>query len=467
MEKQQRNSAEKSCRRLLINQNSLLIKPAFLFFLFIVFSLSSVNAQTSSIISEYSAIPQNIKNNRVFTDEEVKFTLTIPEVSSSHVVYNFSYLNAEFQKNENSEKKKIQIPFEIYKKFDSLNSTKIEFYIIFKEEGIYSFEPVTFFIDGKKNEFKINKILAAKNPELLNARLVIEFYDKGKKSRVLYSDNLISEINAPAFKDLYFTVGIQFAREYSNFVYEIPDDSLFELIKLYDNFSVNEADNKIIRIADFKWKAISYEKIAFPKMSVTARNNNNSTVELSFPKFTVDFTNELQSSSDSYLSGKNEGLEKNLDSEVLKYLDNAFYNEEETEENVQKLSIEECDELAEKLRSESFAYKPLFFIFLFLFLSIVIILILLRKKSLRLKIIFGIISLLFLSASVFFKIQISNKFGIFYGGVVYSVPDETSSIIMEIERGMKIKILQAGDNWCKISYENIEGWVPSKNFARI
>ena len=50
---------------------------------------------------------------------------------------------------------------------------------------------------------------------------------------------------------------------------------------------------------------------------------------------------------------------------------------------------------------------------------------------------------------------------------MYSVPDETSSIIMEIERGMKIKILQAGDNWCKISYENIEGWVPSKNFARI
>ena len=164
-------------------------------------------AADSAAGSAYFAVSQDVKNSRAFINEELKFSLTIPEVTSSHVVYNFSYLKADYQKNENSEKKKIQIPFEIYKKFDSLNSTKIEFYIIFRDEGIYTFEPSIFFIDGKKNEFRIEKIQARKNPEVLNARLVIEFYDKGEKTKVLYSDSNISEFSEPAFEDLYFTVG--------------------------------------------------------------------------------------------------------------------------------------------------------------------------------------------------------------------------------------------------------------------
>ncbi|MCR5063637.1 MAG: SH3 domain-containing protein [Treponema sp.] len=466
MEKQRRNSAEKSCRRLLICPNGFLIKRAFtfLFSLFLIYSLHPLFAADSAAGSAYFAVSQDVKNSRAFTNEELKFTLTIPEVTSSHVVYNFSYLKADYQKNENSEKKKIQIPFEIYKKFDSLNSTKIEFYIIFRDEGIYTFEPSTFFIDGKKNEFRIEKIQARKNPEVLNARLVIEFYDKGEKTKVLYSDSNISEFSEPAFEDLYFTVGIQYAREYSNFVYEIPDDSLFEQIKVYDNRSVNEADNRIIKIADFKWKALSHKKISFPKLSITARNNNNSTVELSFPRFTVDFSEAVKSSSGARFQGENEGITQNLDSEVLKYLDNAF---EDIDDDEHKFSKEECNEIAEKLRAEKIDFKPAFIIFLILFLISIIAQIFLRKKYFRIKIFLIILSLIFLCTTVLFKIHGSEQSGIFYGGVVYSVPDDKSSVLIEIENGKKIQILQSGENWCKIRYENIEGWIPSGEFVRI
>lgn len=452
MEKQRRNSSKKSCRRLLKNR-------------FIIFLLFSLFVSEKIFAADYVAEVQELSGeNKFYVNEDIKFTVTIPDVSSSHVVYNMNSIKVDYQENEKSKKQKVTIPFNIYKKSDFLNSTRIEFYISFEKEGIYTFQPESVIVNGTKKTFEIKPIHAVENPENYDARLVIEFYENGKKSQLFYSDDKIPDFKAEAFTDLNFTVGIQFARAYSNFYYDIPENSLFEQTKIYDGFSVEVADDRIVKIADFTWKALASEKMDFPKISVTAVNNNNSSVNLRFPKFQIEFTNP----SDSGVKNQNNSESYSRNSYYEKeYLDNAFFIEPSEIEKTKILSKEECIEIAEKFREEEFNYMPFMIACLVLFLLLIIVQVFIRKRSRNLKIFFAVLACFAFASFVYLKSKSSEKFGVFTGGIIYSVPDENSSSLMGIDGGKKIMILKTGEEWSRIRYDNIEGWIPSEMLVRI
>ena len=448
MEKQRKNSSKKSCRRLLKK-----ILPVFLFLNFI----------SPAFSAEYVAVADDSFNdNNVYANENVKFSFVIKNVSSRNVDYNFSALKADYQKNEKSEKQKILIPFKVYRKSEILNSTRIEFMVEFEQDGFYTFEPEEFFINGKKNKFEIQPVHVVLNPDKIEPRLVIDFY---KQSELYYSDSTIPDIQAEAFKDLYFSVGIQYAKEYSNFSYELPDNSLFEQTKSHDVKTFPSVDDKIILIADFKWKALADEKMEFPKMSVTAVKKNGMSVDLKFPRFSIDFlppsiSSESLKKSDLNTQSAASAFEK-------KYLDNAFFSEDAEEAKLKIFSKEECIKLAEDLRAEKTNYFPALIVSLVLFLLFIIVQFFIKARPRKMKIFFGILSFASLIFCGFFKSKNSEVYGVFAGGIVYSVPDENSSSLLEIEGGKKIRILKTGEQWSKVRFDNIEGWIPSEMVVRI
>ena len=88
-----------------------------------------------------------------------------------------------------------------------------------------------------------------------------------------------------------------------------------------------------------------------------------------------------------------------------------------------------------------------------------------RKALLR--IISGLVLIIFFALSVFSFVKVSSRHGIFTGGNVYSVPDHQATSSNKITAGTRIKVLEITDQWCYIEIGDIGGWVEKDKVIKI
>ena len=475
MEKQRRNSSRKSHRRLLtlvrifsiilsinLQQNTFAQNNDVNDFgknsarQFLIAKNEESKNSTKQFLIAKSEDLFGSPSETFFADEDVKFSLTIPDTKNSDVYYNFSDIETIFYKSDEDVKEKIYIPLSAYKKEDFFGSTKIEFYLNFTEAGFYEFAPQVLYINNNKNFFYINNITIKENYDNISPRLILQFTRgtniDGKK---IYSDSIstsISEsISAEIFQETYFTLYIQFAESYSDFSYTLPEESLFELISQEEVFQITEPDDKIREIAKFKWTILKDGEIFFPKIQVFASDFNGNKTKVLFPDFTLQakkndkFSNQKKSTT----------LSQKID------LSSAFSNEEENKSEIEDsfLRQQELQTLNEVLIKKK--KKTIITISIIFLLSITFFLMILLSKKTSKKIKKSSLLIEFCIVAIFisFSLISTSKKGIFSGGMIYSIPEENSAPLSKIERPSIIKIKESGEEWSKISFENIEGWV--------
>lgn len=459
MEKQQRSSGTESCRRLL----TLVSQTAIIIYSFFILTINA-SAQTGiNSIKNLTAKSENlygVNENQFYVNDEVKFSLIIPDTQSTHVNYNFNELKAKFKEEQNLSEKEIHIPFSAYKKEDYFGSTRIEFYLIFTVPGIYEFFPQTIYINGKENSFQIDTVFVTENIMEKTPRCVLQFTGgTNVDGQKIYLDEKIPVITADAFEEIHFSVFAQYAKTFSDFSFKIPTDSLFEEKTEPADFQISEPDSQLRKIADFTWTILKEEEINFPEMEITLTDFTDSQIRILFPDIKIVSRTKNKTHQKENENSRTELFQK-ID------LDDAFL-ENKTEQEKETFSTEDSDFYIEKNQKRKNILNILIFIFIALFAFSIIAQILCKKRGRKLNLFFAVSSILFLTAVIFLFTKKSEKNAIFLGGVIYSVPEENASPSAELAEGTVIKIKNYGEVWTKIYFENSEGWVKSESIRKL
>ena len=465
MEKQRITTKSESCKRLL--------KSLLVFSISLLFN-SFLSGQSLSASQINKLRIKAAENQNLYAKTELRFEVILPGISASLV----QVQNPEEIAGVNFKSlRKTEL-------FSDKESTKIEIWFTFDKKGSYRLPNLSVMINGRKRSLQFDPVEIDIDPATINARALIKF----SNGQSLYSDDDTSGkviFTSEAGKTLSYTIYLQYAVQLIQFNWDLPKNSILTQTK---NFEITELkyrernfSDELIPVASFDWTPLTTGKLSIPPVSLIATGNNGMRSVIVMPDCLINVSSSKNTEDD---------YSDNLYVEAF----NSNYihsrNDRQTE-----VSLEECKKLAEYRSKEKFSFSGafearkersrleeelnlpqgnnefsiwIFYISLILFITCLIIFILfIKMRKALLRIISGLVLIIFFALSVFSFVKVSSRHGIFTGGNVYSVPDPKASSSNKITAGTRIKVLEITDQWCYIEIGDIGGWVEKDKVIKI
>lgn len=391
----------------------------------------------------------------VFTHTESEFILNVPEYEPEKIQTELLSLPVDVRFISSK------------KESDGKGGTNIHLWLYFSSSGIYSLSPIMVKTKSKVHYVNFEKITVSENPALVNPNLSVEFDSK----------NTIE-----AGESIFFTVYAQYAAQILDFSYKIPKDSIFferELFFKSKDEKKRPFSNEKIPLARFEWKPLAEGTYSLPEIYIDAISYSGNRRTTYLPKDEIS-VKEGKISSDS---------SRNV---LEDFYETQLPEEKNASDEIQQTDLqEECDELYELRSFErygvpfTFEYRQnknkrqnlekligiplsedennycimgIFFIVTGIFLmTFVFCLISKRYKTM---ILFFLLFVLSLSVSFVYDMEFSKRFGIFYGGRVFVIPENLpDSSGRLIPAGLRVKIIEKSSDWVYIETSDCSGWV--------
>lgn len=409
-------------------------------------------SQPSVLSPVLSPVSGDELNDELYVGKNILFTAFVPDVTSqtSHIIL------PEFSDGVN---------FSAIRSYDYFmngrRGLRIEVELSFAYIGAYDLPFVEIKTTGEAGEAYISMpfatIFVTENKSDLMPYIAMRFEKLDKQNNVA---SFLSEISAADFQRLHgqkifsvndgdtirITVDVRHAKTVEDFSWKIPVHSILEQTEISDNFSV------------FEWTVFASGLINVPEFSASVTTYDDKKITVFSPPVLVStFAATSQSataSSDVALNLSRDAVAPN--SHLAPHLSN--------------ISHEECVLQAQRLSHTRQKTRVLFctsviFCALFFFAIAVFVFVCVFKRKKHIKIIACLIALfvLFFAASVFLAVRLSMRFGIFTGGNISAIPEESASQSISLAIGEKVRVVRVAGKWCFVENETVKGWTLSSN----
>lgn len=476
MEKQRTYGRIEFFRRLLILS---IFQPACktavaVLFLLIFIDNRFLRAQTSTDLQKLRVTPPV---GALYSGREYMFSLVIPDVKPSSVQADTPEVPSGVSV--------VSMRRTDYTEVGMQTGTEVDIWLSFRDARIYTLPPLRVRIKGRLYEIPFADVNIEQNPASTSPRLIIKFANGTEVSDNAANDEPLFTV--PAGEKILFTLYLQYAVQVIRFSWQAPKDALLTELWRYEindsaaRSSLFTADP--IPVALFEWQPLVSGTTALPDIELSTSAYSGARVKLSLPAAVIRVVPAISAPPNE--SDSNESYFSYAFSEV----DNP-----ESENTVRAVSEADCETLALLRSAERHAFFPwkavsarrtfeaklgitsgkaepktavctLFAVCAGVLALLCIVLFAAKKRAFAYTVLCGFcIVLAFAVAST---IRLSAVYGIFKGGEIRLVPDESSGFVSPIGSGERVRIEETAGKWMYIQYGTTGGWVISSSVAPI
>ena len=365
------------------------------------------------------------------------------------------------------------------------SGTEIDIWLSFRDARIYTLPPLRVRIKGRPYEIPFSDVNIEQNPASTFPHLIVKFENGTELTDGTTNDEPLFTL--PAGEKILFTLYVQYAVQAIRFSWQAPKDALltelwrYEIAEGTPRASLFTADP--IPVALFEWQPLVGGNTPIPDMQLTVSAYSGARVKLSPPAGTILVVPSLSVPSDE--GDSNESYFSYAFSEV---------GHSESEHRVRTLSESDCETLAMLHSAERHAFFPwkaasarrafeaklgiasgkaepsvaacMLFAAATLVLALLCAVLFVLKKRAGAYAVLGCVLVVF-SFAVASAIRLSGTYGIFKGGDVRFVPDESSGLVSPIASGERVSVEETAGKWVYIQYGTTGGWVASSSVVPI
>ena len=406
----------------------------------------------------------------VFTARENGFTLEISDIEPALVQNDLPQLPDGVQLVSSKKEEFLQE--------DGGRGTRIHLWFTFRETGPVRLPPLIL-IAGKKTYYiPFENVNVFENPDLINPLAQIEFISG---ARVTDRSEELIRVTATAGEKIFFDLNLKYFSQIISFNWKLPENSIFEELETSEyagGKAVGHTFSDIsLPVAKFSWMPLVEGEYPLPEFSLTAIAYNGGQRSVKMPSVTVKVLPAKETTGQKKNSGENSQI-----------FNSAFTRpgKESSGFSAKKILVQDCRELARlrtleknslfagkireerKLLEKKFSIqngedevkKPLVQLCLVLTLVLVVLTaIFIGLRHTKLSIIFTVCSVFAVVATVYGVFGLLGNWGIFAGGAISPVPEETTSAVQNIDGGLRVKILEKTRDYLYIESDEINGWV--------
>ncbi len=357
-----------------------------------------------------------------------------------------------------------------YVEDEGQSGTLIELWIAFYKDGYYELPNLEVYIEDLHYSIPFAPFQVYKNPQDIAPEIFLE-YDMGVKDGT-----------AAAGDEIVFTVYARYFIQVASFSWNIPENALFRLVEQYD-FSSNtrkEFSSNKVKIATFAWTPLVPGVVSLPnvKLSVTSYSGTrkdlslSSTGSLHIMEATKEESTKAQEEEKTLFAyaftpveSDNEELEiaepVSTEIAVLSRLrDKERRSLPFSNTRLVRRQVETAMGLVNG-EDEPYVIIPILF-WILTAASFVLFIVFLKKKKLAKAFIFSFTFICVLVCAIVFTARQIVPYGVFTGGSIYPIPEKSAKTSFYIHGGNRVRIIEETQGWLYISFNNIEGWVPSE-----
>ena len=432
----------------------------------------------------YASLPSDLQKLRVtppvgalYSGTEYMFSLIIPDVKPADVQADSPRMPPGVSV--------VSMRRTDYAQAGIQSGTEIDIRLSFRDARIYTLPPLRVRIKGRPYEIPFSDVNIEQNPAATSPRLIIKFENGTELTDDTANDDPLFTL--PAGEKILFTLYVQYAVQVIRFSWQAPKDALltelwrYEIAESAQRPSLFTADP--IPVALFEWQPLVGGNTPIPDIQLTVSAYSGARVKLSPHAAWILVVPSLSVPSDE--SDSNESYFSYAFSEVGNF---------ESEHRVRTLSESDCERLAVLHSAERHAFFPwkaasarrafeaklgiasgkaepsvaaciLFAAAAFVLALLCAALFVLKKRAGAYAVL-GCV-LVVLSFAVASAIRLSGTYGIFKGGDIRFVPDESSGLVSPIASGERVSVEEAAGKWVYIQYGTAGGWVASSSVAVI
>lgn len=498
MEKFRYSKQKQFCNRFLILKNKFVclkffqicnLKKIFSLFLFLFIQINFLQNFYSINFREIKNIKIIPEENILFTDQNVKFILEIPDVDPTYV---FTDLHSSDDNVKFISSRKLEYFYSDDDNQILKNGTRIEYIYSFSKPGTFELSPLRVLVFGSEFYLNFEKVEVVENPK----NVIPVIYVVLNNSKTIYKSIDSKNVSIPTFesmisKPIDFTIYVQYAALVKEFGYEIPQDSIFEEVKRYNFLTEKKAntkfDNKKNPVIKFSWTPLKAGTFSMPNVRFLLTAYNGRNIELGLPDCKIIIKENKHISSSTNLQNEQNNFskldyaflppveEKNLiDEKIITQED--FYNIarlRSKEKNSflffsarkERINAEKKIGIITKKNESSIVIWTFVFVMCVAFFVISILLFVVKKKNPG--IIFLCFAILNLFISIFFGISAHERHAIILGGSISPVPEDSALSTTAAAKGTCVVIKQETPHWFFVEYNENGGWIKKENLILI
>ena len=432
----------------------------------------------------YALLPSDLQKLRVtppvgalYSGTEYMFSLIIPDVKPSDVQSDSPVMPPGVSV--------VSMRKTDYTESGMQSGTEIDIRLSFRDARIYTLPPLRVRIKGRPYDIPFSDVNIEQDPASTFPRLIIKFENGTELADDAANDEPLFTL--PAGEKILFTLYVQYVVQAIRFSWAAPKNALltelwrYEIAEGAPRASLFTADP--IPVALFEWQPLVSGNAPIPDMELTVSAYSGARVKLSPPPASIRVVPSFSSPSDQ--SDSNESYFSYAFSEV---------GNSESEHTVRAVSESDCESLAMLRSAERHAFFPwkavsarrafeaklgitfgkaepsvaacIFFASAAFVLALLCAVLFVLKKRAGAYAFLGCAMIVFAFA-VASGIRLSGKYGIFKGGEIRFVPDDSSGLVSPIASGERVRVEEAAGKWVYIQYGTAGGWTASSSVAVI
>jgi hypothetical protein len=438
--------------------------------IFYLFTALGAFSQSYKEIRSLRVVPQN---DTVYSGRDCMFKLVIPSAKPSDVQVETPVLppgiNFISMRRTDYIEKSIQA------------GTEIDVWLSFSSAGEQTPAPLRIRIRNRPYSVPFDAVTVLQDPSTLAPRMIILFDNGTEINNARQDPGALFTVSAG--DTIRFTVYVQYAVQVMNFEWTVPKDALFTEIQRYEITEGKPRGNGFsaerIPVGRFEWQPLASGPAALPEMHFTATAYNGSRIKLMLPDmhisvlhavrkntvpadsdesyFAYAFTETLKTGTGKVHSAVSEADCRELASLRMKERHSLFQGRAASE----RRAFEKETGITDGGKEPD---EPLFFLLLAgtaVLLLCTLVLFILKKRRSAAVCTAAVCALL--AGTAVSGIRCAAAYGIFKGGCIHSVPDESSGCISPADSGQRVRIEEITGEWMYIQYGNTGGWISSSS----
>lgn len=350
----------------------------------------------------------------------------------------------------------------------------------FNQPGWYQIKSIDVRIDETYAKIPVENVEVFENPSTVRPKISIDWGN----SNVQVSGK---HVKVNAGERIVFTMYIQYAIQVLNFSWKLPENSIFKELEHYDiskNVVVGEFSPDKMPLALFEWQPLKPGTYDFPEFDILATSYGGIRYEVNYKDYKYEME-VLEADENFGQAEKDEG--------VFAY---AFVSPPSTQEAVQKKALEDApvdrlfelytterhsillfsstrDErlaLEEELGLSSVNHVPsvplLILAWSLCLASFIATILLFALKKIPHAAVCAVLFVLLLAVGILYGHQASKQYGIYEGGEIYSIPENTGGSGVNMPKGSPVLVKHSASGWLYVVFNDTYGWVP-ENTVRL
>lgn len=412
----------------------------------------------------------------LFTDNDNSFSVEIENVTPDSVQISVNSLppNVSFisSKKETVLIKKNTEAGEVY-----VTGTRIILWMRFTQTGWYKIRPIDLTVDGGFYQIPFEPIEIFENPRFIHPELSVVYstpeFNSGTPGKTVHQSGCSEKI--------IFTVKIKYALHINDIYWNIPEDSLFKMVKkieLEKSETGTSFASKPQSIAVFEWQPLKTGRTILPEIFISAVSYGGVQEEIKVPQslFSIEsrpVTKKEEAKTNPYAYAfidtelrKNSGDDVSTTSQDVLNIIQLRTRERHSLPFIsnaarERKAAEQALGLPDNQNEPSATVLVLLLIIIAIILVLLIFLAIIGRRNLS-----GILTVIFavgLVTAGIYMAQINQKRAVFSGGEMRAIPEQTISSGVTIPAGSVVFIIKSAGDWSYIKYNESYGWVLTQN----